>query len=204
MSNANLDYYANLLILQYRGKPKASDTVRLWANQSYADGLPFQLAACFDVDTAVGPQLDIIGRIVGVPRNIYTIDFEHVFFNFQRYDSVPATIYGFGRYDDVPYDPDAALFFQYNFQGAATYTLLDPEMRLLIQLKIILNNSYSSFKQIKDLLYQYFPTGIEVIDNLNMTLTYNISSSLSKVGQGAVTLGLLPKPMGVTAIVNYV
>lgn len=199
-------YYSKLLIAQYRNSPKAQQTIQLFADQSFINGFAIEESVCFDLETAVGAQLTILGRIVGVPRNIYVLDNSHLFFNTINYVDTPnpAVTFGMGLYTDSPYDPNGYLFFSYAFNNATIYSLLDFELLLLIKLKIILNNSYSSFAQIKDLIYQYFPGQIDVIDNKNMTLTYNISSSLSNVGIAAVSLGLLPKPMGVGLIINYV
>ena len=63
-------YYASLLAYQYRAKPNASRQIQLWTKQAVADFLANQLLTCFDIDTAVGAQLDVLGKYVGVPRNI--------------------------------------------------------------------------------------------------------------------------------------
>lgn len=201
-----LKYYSDLLIRQYRTGQKAVQTVQLMADQSFIDGFAVEESVCFDLDTAVGAQLTILGIIVGVPRTVYVLNISNNFENWIRYADTPnpAVTFGLGRYTDSPYDPNGYLFFRYAFKNSGTYTLLDFEMRILIRLKIILNNSYSSFAEIKDLIYQYFAGIIDVIDNKNMSLTYNVNSSLTNVAQAAVSLGLLPKPMGVNLIVNYV
>ena len=64
------EYYANLLILQYRNKPKARATIKLGANLYLGDGVIFQLQDVLDIDNAQGVQLDLIGKIVGAPRNV--------------------------------------------------------------------------------------------------------------------------------------
>lgn len=201
-----LIYYSDRLIRQYRTSEKAVETVQLMANQSFIDGFALEESLCFDLDTAVGAQLTVLGIIVGVPRTVYILNISRQFSNYIRYTGTPnpSFTFGLGRYTDVPYDPNGYLFFRYNFKNSGTYTLLDFEMRVLIRLKIILNNSYSSTKQITDLIYQYFAGVINVVDNKNMTITYNVNSSLTNVAQAAISLGLLPKPMGVGLIVNYV
>lgn len=71
MSLATLtDYYASLLAYQYRGLPNADRQVKLWASQFLAENLAASLNTCFDIDTAVGAQLDVLGKYIGVPRNI--------------------------------------------------------------------------------------------------------------------------------------
>lgn len=70
-------YYANLLIMQYLKKPKAYATV---AAQVYPalipteDGtttLPLKAQDSFNIETAIGIQLDVLGKYVGVSRTIY-------------------------------------------------------------------------------------------------------------------------------------
>lgn len=63
-------YYVSLLAYEYRGRPNAENQVALFTKQATADFLASQLLTAFDIDTAVGAQLDIIGKYVGVARNI--------------------------------------------------------------------------------------------------------------------------------------
>ncbi len=67
---AQVGYYVERLALQYRDKSRARETVAIAAKQILADDLAGQLQQAFNVDTAVGAQLDVIGIIVGVSRNI--------------------------------------------------------------------------------------------------------------------------------------
>jgi hypothetical protein len=154
-----LEYYSGLLIVQYRGKEKAINTTRVFANQSVCDGIMEAEKICFDLDTALGAQLTVLGKIIGVERNVYGLDLGHVFFNFTRYLGSPAS-YGFGRYN---VQPDAYLFYRYN--NYAIYTLTDFEMRALIYLKIIFNNKYSSFKRIKEALWAKFRDQIDIAES---------------------------------------
>lgn len=151
------DYYGGLLIVQYRAKPKAQATVRALSVLPDGDGILDQELVCFDLDTAAGEQLDFLGRIVGIPREVYGLDLNHTFFSFTRYDGTPDSI-GFGRYSDNPYPSD--LFYRYN--NWASYTLTDFEMRALIKLKIIFNNAYSSLANIKTAFFTAFSGDIDV------------------------------------------
>lgn len=64
------DYYVDRLIVQFRTQQKARDTIAIVVKQPLADELPASLNAAFDIDTAVGNQLDTIAKYIGVPRNI--------------------------------------------------------------------------------------------------------------------------------------
>lgn len=63
-----IDYYANLLILQYLGKPKAYATIQTSVEPFIMDQLPVAVQDAYDIQTAVGVQLDVIGKYVGVSR----------------------------------------------------------------------------------------------------------------------------------------
>lgn len=65
-------YYSNLLIMQYHDKPKAKATVEAFVSL-YPDDLVSKVINAFDVDTAVGAQLDILGEYVDVDR-FYLVD----------------------------------------------------------------------------------------------------------------------------------
>jgi hypothetical protein len=74
MTDAELQsYYANLLILQYNGKPKASAMIEAVVLPVFMKQLPVAVQNAFDIDTAVGVQLDVIGKYVGAGRNAYTL-----------------------------------------------------------------------------------------------------------------------------------
>lgn len=64
-------YYTNLLILQYNTLPKAKATIDGLVRPVIMDQLPLLVQAAYAVDTAVGVQLDVLGKYVGVSRNTY-------------------------------------------------------------------------------------------------------------------------------------
>lgn len=69
-----IDYYADRLIIQYVGKPKAYATMQALVEGLIMDQLPTQVLNAFDLNTlnsgapAVGDQLDILGKYAGVSR----------------------------------------------------------------------------------------------------------------------------------------
>lgn len=66
-----IDYYANLLIMQYNGKPRASETVKTFVGPYVMDQLPVASQNAFDLETAIGAQLDVIAKYVGATRYGY-------------------------------------------------------------------------------------------------------------------------------------
>ena len=197
---ATLKYYANLLIKQYYTKTKANDTIKNFVSCMIGDGLPFDILPSFDLETSEGAQLDILGRIVGVLRNVYGLDLAHTYFSFARYTDVTPSSVGFARYA-TPDSGNFPLFARYS--DNAKYTMTDAEFRILIKLKIFLNNSFSSLKSIMDKMWELFGDQAQIIDNLDMTITYNLSADITNALKAAVFLGYLPRPMSVEAIVNY-
>jgi Protein of unknown function (DUF2612) len=66
-----IDYYANLLIIQYIGKPKAYATIQAVVGPVIIDQLPTVVENAFQLSTAIGVQLDVLGDYAGVSRNGY-------------------------------------------------------------------------------------------------------------------------------------
>lgn len=69
-----IEYYANLLILQYIKKPKATATVKAFVAPLVMDFMPLAVQEAFNVNTAIGVQLDVIGKYVGASRRGNTFD----------------------------------------------------------------------------------------------------------------------------------
>lgn len=92
MSNQDIiNYYANLLILQYIGKPKAYATIQALATMVIMNQLPTQVQNAFNMDgTAQGVQLDVLGKYVGVTRSGFGFQGQPIllddtdFFNFMK------------------------------------------------------------------------------------------------------------------------
>lgn len=62
------EYYRDLLILQYRGKEKAEDTIEALVGLAIVNQLPVDVQDAFGIDTAVGVQLDTLAKYIGVSR----------------------------------------------------------------------------------------------------------------------------------------
>jgi hypothetical protein len=67
-------YYADLLILQYKGKPKASAHIKQLVDMVIADQIPKAVESAFDLDNAVGVQLEVIGKYAGVRKSDSPVD----------------------------------------------------------------------------------------------------------------------------------
>lgn len=159
-------YYVGLLILQYAGLPKFTQFIQLICNSALIDGLLLEFPAAFNLQTAVGAQLTLLGQMVGAPRNVFGIAPFATYFNFTIYAGSPTSI-GFNRYS-TQVDADNIDRWQVD----ATYTLTDFELLNLIYLKIIFNNLSNSFSQLKNALYDYFDGAIDIVSPDGGSATY--------------------------------
>lgn len=67
-------YYSDLLILQYLNLTNATAMIRALVEPVIMDQLPIAVQDAFEIGTAAGDQLDVIGKYVGVSRNGYGLD----------------------------------------------------------------------------------------------------------------------------------
>lgn len=122
--------------------------------------LPTAVVNAFNIDstlgpTAVGAQLDIIGKYQGVTRNVSLT--------------------------------------------SGVITLNDTEFLTLIKFAIARNTAGSSLYQIQALLNQFFPNEILVFDYANMRMSYLVNSSIGDQNliKAVIVEGLLMRPMAV-------
>ena len=201
MTDAELrDYYKALIIIQYFDKPKAQGHVGALISETIASQIINQVWQGFNIDTAVGKQLDIIGKYVGINRIVSGFSFGRNYLGLPSYDDpTPGTYYGLALYGDTP----SWFFMRYSDTGNQ-YKMTDVEMRTIIKMKIEINNMYCSLSNIDEYIQDYFTVGVTpvvaVIDNLNMTINYNFSGSIQVIHRLAAFLNLLPAPAGVQTI----
>lgn len=188
------NYYADLLIIQYRNKPKARATIKLGANLYMADGLIFDLNNILDIDTAVGAQLDLIGKILGCSRNIPGLSFNTDLFTFEKTGA-------FG-YSDVN---NLSQGYWKNYQNSigTVYSLPDNIYRTLLKFKAIYNVRRGSMQFMDEMYWRIFGSEVEMVNNQDLTVTYNIPTSHSLAVTAAVYLNYLEPPLGIGYTINY-
>jgi len=189
--------YANLLIKQYWEKPKAYAEIEMKASSwrrtfEWLDSFTDE----FDLDTATGARLDIIGRIVGIRRTVPFV--------------VPKIAFGFdenpnARGFDDKFSPLADRApFQDKFERAYTSLQLDDTAyRFFIRARIAKNvgGPYLADDQglaIQEVVGTLFDGLAYVLDKKDMTLTLYVSPQYNLDNLRAILkLDLLPKPQGV-------
>ena len=117
-----INYYSDLLIMQYADKPKAVATIKALAKLAVIDHSPLLVQDAYNLDTAVGVQLKVLAKYVGLPDQFY------------------------------------------NFTGPIVPT--DADLRVLIKLKIMQNNSSSSLADIQKLIKIFLSGHLTVFDHL--------------------------------------
>ena len=189
------DYYANLLIVQYHGKSKAVSTIKLFVDLLFVNIIFFQIRDAFDWKTAIGNQLDIIGKWVGVDRFFLgqTYDFSK-WFSLLDWDVEPVNSQ-VGLSDYAYLKEYEAGFVDYAVVQASFNRLPDEQYRILIGLKIIKNSIDHTAKSIDDAIWDYFGGKVYTFWNLEeRCLYYYYSSDLNKVMHVAYEKKVLPCP----------
>ncbi|SDI53912.1 DUF2612 domain-containing protein [Pseudomonas panipatensis] len=182
---ADISDYLGLITSEHSDKPKFMATVQAVLQPlvdviNAADGL----AANFDLDVAIGAQLDIVGLWVGISRHVKT-PLAGVYFSFD--------IDGIGLDQGVwkgPFDPDSGVV-----------SLDDDTYRLLIRAKIGANHwdgTLGASKAILDLVFSG-ATHVFIQDNQDMSMTIGVSGARpTPLALALLTGGYIPiKPEGV-------
>lgn len=187
------NYYSDLLILQYRQKPRARQTIGLYAQLYLADGLIFQLNDCLNIDIAEGVQLDLIGKILGVDRKVQGLVIDRDFFSFEKQNAL-----GFSTVGALG-DGEFKTLQRSKF---SVYSLNDADYRTVLKFKARYNLRLGSMASIDDLLFDFFGTDIKMVNNKNLSVTFNIYNTSNLALAAVVALGYIKPPAGIGY--NYV
>lgn len=189
--------YIQLLIKQYWRSPKARADIalRLGTLAPIADVL-LGLADAFDVDQAVGRQLDIIGRIVGLVRRYRTQRLRQFF----GFSNNPRSL-GFGHRFDSMWDGGPLMR-----RGGDNYewqNMPDDEFRRIVKAKIAANNTKSTMVDpigrlsVQDVVLAATDGMGYVVDNQDMTMALIISPQFpADVLWFLLQKDLLARPLG--------
>lgn len=185
------DEYIDLITDEHRDKPKFVATVKASVEPfAKLQQVMRKFLTDFDVDTAIGAQLDTIGIWVGVSRIV----------------GIPITGYYF-TWDDVVADGwDNGIWKGIGDPDAGFVSLPDDLYRSLIKAKIQANIWRGDIPGAYNIVDTALSVDgvVRIVDNQDMTMTVRVTGGvLPAVEQAIVTAGYLPiKPAGVKA--NYV
>lgn len=199
-----LNYYANLLIVQYNGKPKAKATIEMLTKIIYGVSntpLFLQIQNAFDWKTAIGKQLDIIGKWVGASRSYQGLLYwGKTFLSYpSANDLTPSDLtdnlqHGYSDYST--FDTDLGGTLTYNELQFVEQQLDEEQFRIVIGLKIIKNSITLTAKSIDDAIWDYF-NGDVYTTWTPLKVTYHYPDSLNTVMTVCKYKNVLPAPIGV-------
>lgn len=183
----DIDHYLDLLPSQSQQLPNFTAIVALLAEpfvqqQALADSIPFD----YNLETATGAQLDIVGEWVGISR-IFPVPITGVYFEWDNVDPAVGWDQGLWR---GPFDP-----------VAGPRAMNDDDYRRIIKTKILINNWDGSMEQLATIWDALLPAdrlGI-IIDGQDMTMSLGYEGAeITGVQFAVLTIGLgLIKPAAV-------
>lgn len=211
------DYYSNLLIIQYNGKPKAKATIELLTSLIYSNMALLQIRDGFDWRTAKGVQLDIIGQWVGVSRSYNGNNtWDKTSLSYPSYGTETAAETdpqrgGYSTYSD--FDTLEGGVVTYNDLQADSQMLGDIDYKTIIGLKIIKNSIIHNQGNIDEAIALYFAekdaNGDVIYDNDGYianpkvyttwqphVITYHYPQDLSTIINICLYKNVLPAPTG--------
>lgn len=197
-SDEIISYYAGLLILQYASLPNAVATIQTLIGVLLQDQIIDKVRNGFNLDTAIGNQLTILGTYRGAPRQVFGVLPESDWSLVPYADAAPNSYLGWAEYAD----PDPTWrWIQYNDVDAYPTTLTDNQLRRLIQLKAMTQSSAMGLADLDNILYSVFGSYVDLVDNEDMTITYNhqiLDPDVDGLWGIAVLANALPHPAGVS------
>lgn len=192
-----LKYYPNLLTIQYNNKPKAKATIEMLVKLLWANNILVQIRDGFNVDTAIGVQLDVLGLWVGVDRYVEMKPYDnHPWLAVIEISGAESILQG-GFSEVSTFSTLGGFLTPDMAQGSSISTLSDEWFRFLIKLKIIKNSISHTAKNIDDAIYNI--TNGELItrwdtDNHILYYEYNAGYDKSELITIAKKKNVLPCP----------
>jgi hypothetical protein len=191
IATAYSDLASSRVIGQYRSAPKFNKWLQLYVAKGGSLASTYGIMSqMLDVDTSIGQQLDVIGRIVGVARPYFT--------------EVPGSYFGY--INDAGDPPTSNPYLVGPYIGPETQTsqnlpLNDALFRAIIRAKIVSNNSFVTTDDI--ILAFEFIAGIDVvelIDGEDMTFSIVFAQEPAFIVRQVMVVfagQILPTPAGV-------
>jgi len=198
-----IGYYQALLIIQYLKKPKAQGTIEALISALIADAVDVQVRDGFDLDTALGKQLDFLGKLRGVTRYYFTLNLSKIFIAVPSYDDPDKGLAaGIPDYSITPYPPS---WYTMTYDDFVSHTLLDGDFRRVIKFLAKVHSCDHAYGTIDDICFAFFFGNVNLVDNADMTIKYqHLTSDTDNLFSIISQMRLLPKPAGVSVTTEEV
>jgi hypothetical protein len=178
------------ILSQYNASPKLQTLLEA-INQWISPDANFELfyTTVWNIETASGYGLNVLGRIVVAPRTV---------------SAAPTAVFGFYEATDRVGFGQGPFAEAFN-PNTTTFALSDDAYRALILAKAAFNITDGSVPATNAILMNLFAGrgNTYVQDNLDMTLVYVFTFALQPSEIATVQAGVLPKPTGVSATWNF-
>jgi hypothetical protein len=162
-------YYSGLLIMQYASLGNAVGTVSALIGAYLQDQIVSKFLNAWNVVTAIGNQLTLLGSYRGAPRVVFGITPGNYWSLIPYADPLPNGYFGWALYTDAT---PTWKWIQYPDVNAFATTLTDSQLRRLIQFRAAISTSKQGLGDLDNILYSVFGTYVNLVDNKNMTITY--------------------------------
>ena len=150
-----------------------------------------EINASFNLNTAGGAQLDVVGQWVGQPRIIPNVLLTG-YFGF----SDDQAALGFG---DLTNPSIGGIWYSLGDSYATTTALNDEPYRLAIKARIVRNQSHGRISDLENALSFVFDANAHIVDTGNYSINIVVDTPVTQVAQALLNgLDLLPRPAGVS------
>lgn len=199
--NELIRFFTNLLILQYRNKPKAKATIETLATNLFSndtDGIfPLDVENAYDLDTASQKQLDVIGKYIGYSSDVDIIVDNN--FKYAEYDDSVNPDTGYSEYNG---SKESLPYAEYRYTTYLNKILEYGDYTKILGFLSETKNSVLSLGEIDSLLKKYFGDNIYVVEG-NKTVEYHflqefLSDFTTEDQLDVFVQKYMPKPMGCT------
>ena len=182
--------YIDLITTEHSNKPKFVDAVTAITKPLVdLENVITSMPEAYDVDVALGVQLDAVGKWVGASRQV-SVPIDGIYF---AWDDTADTGWDMGAWKG-PFDPDSGLT-----------TLPDVNYRLLIKAKIFANHWDGTIPSAYEIWRVLFGDSLIILiqDNQDMSMSIGfVGVNLDSITRALLVGGYLPlKPAGVK--INY-
>lgn len=182
--------YTTLITGEHADKPKFTAMVAEVCNgigdiTACLDGM----SAAFDLDSAMGAQLDIVGLWIGVSRivpSVLTVQY----FGFS--DNTNAL--GFG---EVSNPSAGGAFYEQGESFSTSTSLPDSQYRQLIYAQILENQSDGTAGNLVRAAQALTNAPVTITDGGTYAITLHVGAPISQLAQAIIALNVLPVPAGV-------
>jgi len=150
----------------------------------------------FDLDTAIGNQLDIVGQWVGQSRTVENV----LVLGFFGFADDPAAL-GFGELKNVSV---GGIWYNLGENFSGSTVLSDSDYLTILKARIVKNQGTGDANDIENALNYIFDVPCTLVDNGTLNVTINISEPITSTAEALLSgLDILPRPAGVAFTINY-